>query len=138
MISTSAAHGQALTLDVLLDDEPRRISRRARPDEPLVYQFSSGSTGRPKRVARHPRPVRGARPDVLRGLGLTPEDRIFSTIPLFHTYGMGCCMFGSAASGATIVILEDPHPFLLRRQRALELLERERPRSSRACPSTSA
>ena len=35
-------------------------------------------------------------------------------------------MFAAASSGATLVMLEDPNPFLLRRQRALELLEHER------------
>ncbi len=39
---------------------------------------------------------------------------------------MGACIFGSAVSGATLVILEDPHPFLLKRHRALELIEQER------------
>ena len=61
-----------------------------------------------------------------KALGLTHEDRIFCAIPFFHTYGMGACLFGSAASGATLVILEDPQPFLLQRHRALELIERER------------
>ena len=46
-------------------------------------------------------------------------------MPLFHTWGMGACIFGSAISGATLVILEDPHPFLLKRHRALELIEGE-------------
>ena len=35
-------------------------------------------------------------------------------------------MFAAVATGATLVILEDPNPFLLRRQRALELLEQEK------------
>ena len=39
---------------------------------------------------------------------------------------MGACLFWNAASGATMVILEDPNPFLLRRHRALELIEQER------------
>ena len=60
-----------------------------------------------------------------KSLGLTHEDRIFSAIPMFHTWGMGACLFGSAVSGATMVILEDPQPFLLNRRRALELIERE-------------
>ena len=47
-------------------------------------------------------------------------------MPLFHTWGMGACIFGAAVSGATLVILEDPHPFLLKRHRALELIEAER------------
>ena len=35
-------------------------------------------------------------------------------------------MFAAASTGATLVLLEDPNPFLLRRQRALELLEQEK------------
>ncbi|HSR94374.1 MAG TPA: AMP-binding protein [Solirubrobacterales bacterium] len=125
VISDSAAHGQSSTLDALLESgSPQRLPDR-RPDEILVYQFSSGSTGRPKLVPRtHGQCV--AEAELYRELGLTPEDTILSAIPLFHTYGMGACLFGAAISGATVVILEDPQPFLLRRHRALELIEAER------------
>ena len=124
VITTSAAHGQALTLDMLMEHDPAKLERRS-PDEPLVYQFSSGSTGRPKRVARTHAQCRGEA-DYYPQMDYGPDDRIFCTIPLFHTYGMGCCMFAAASSGAALVLLEDPNPFLLRRQRALELLENER------------
>lgn len=125
VISTSSAHGQADTLDTLLE-EGSAVRLPARdPGETFVYQFSSGSTGRPKRVPRTHGQC-AAEAGMYKALGITHEDRIFSAVPLFHTWGMGACLFGSAASGATIVILEDPHPFLLRRRRALELLERER------------
>lgn len=124
VISTSSAHGQAQTLDALLQEgSPERLAARS-PEETLVYQFSSGSTGRPKRVPRTHGQC-AAEAGMYRSLGITPEDRIFSAVPLFHTWGMGACVFGSAASGATIVILEDPQPFLLKRSRALELIERE-------------
>jgi long-chain acyl-CoA synthetase len=124
VITTSSAHGQALTLDMLIESEPAKLERRS-PDEPLVYQFSSGSTGRPKRVTRTHAQCRGEA-DYFPTMGITSEDRLFCAIPLFHTYGMGCAMFAAARTGATLVILEDPNPFLLRRQRALELLEQER------------
>jgi long-chain acyl-CoA synthetase len=125
VISTSSAHGQADTLDALLEEgSADRLAPRA-AEETLVYQFSSGSTGRPKRVPRtHGQCV--AEAGMYASLGLTHEDRIFSAIPLFHTWGMGASIFAAAATGATIVILEDPHPFLLRRRRALELIEHER------------
>jgi long-chain acyl-CoA synthetase len=87
--------------------------------------FSSGSTGRPKRVARTHGQLRGES-DYYDWMGIGPDDSIFCTIPLFHTYGMGCCMIAATRTGATLVLLEDPNPFLLRRQRALELLEGER------------
>jgi len=124
VITTSSAHGQALTLDMLMEAEPAKLDPRS-PDEPLVYQFSSGSTGRPKRVARTHGQCTGEAA-YYPTLGIGPEDSIFCAIPLFHTYGMGCCMFAAASTGATLVVLEDPNPFLLRRQRALELLEQER------------
>jgi long-chain acyl-CoA synthetase len=125
VISTSSAHGQADTLDALLEEGSAERLLPRDPGETLVYQFSSGSTGRPKRVPRtHGQCVAEAR--MYESLGLTPEDKIFSAVPLFHTWGMGACLFGAAASGATIVVLEDPHPFLLKRRSALELIERER------------
>jgi len=125
VISTSAAHGQGLTLEALAEQaSPHRLAPR-NPEEPYVYQFSSGSTGRPKRVPRTHGQCE-AEAELYASLGLPHEDRIFSAIPLFHTYGMGACIFGTAVSGATLVILEDPHPFLLKRHRALELIERER------------
>ncbi len=123
VIPTSAAHGQALTLDMLMQTEPAKREPRS-PEEPLVYMFSSGSTGRPKRVARTHAQLRGEA-EYYDWMGITPEDKIFCTIPLFHTYGMGCCMLAATRTGATLVMLEDPNPFLLRRQRALELLESE-------------
>ena len=125
VFTTSVAHGQAHTLDALLEEgSAERLATRA-PGEPFVCQFSSGSTGRPKRVPRTHGQC-AAEAAMYGSLGLTHEDRIFSAIPMFHTWGMGACLFGSAVSGATIVILENPQPFLLKRHRALELIERER------------
>src|SRR5260221_6156484 len=124
VISASAAHDQSPTLAALVErGSAQRLSDRD-PDEILVYQYSSGSTGRPKLVPRTHRQC-VAEAALYGELGLTPEDRILSAIPLFHTYGMGACLFGGAVSGATVVILEDPHPFLLQRHRALEQIEAE-------------
>lgn len=125
VFTTSVAHGQAHTLDALLEEgRAERLLARA-AGEQLVCQFSSGSTGRPKRVPRTHGQC-AAEAAMYRSLGLHHEDRIFSAIPMFHTWGMGACLFASAATGATIVILENPQPFLLKRHRALELIERER------------
>jgi long-chain acyl-CoA synthetase len=124
VITTSTAHGQAHTLDALVEEgSAERLAARL-PEETFVYQFSSGSTGRPKRVPRTHRQC-AAEASAYAALGLAHEDRIFCAIPLFHTWGMGSCLFGGAASGATVVILEDPQPFLLKRRQAMELIERE-------------
>ena len=101
---------------------PQPLEARA-GEETFVYQFSSGSTGRPKRLARtHGELWAEAESYVF----VNADDRLFCAIPLFHTYGMGCCLITAVRHGATLVFLDDPHPFVLRRERALELLERER------------
>jgi long-chain acyl-CoA synthetase len=124
VIGSGAGHGRPVTLAGLVEaGSARRLPSRA-ADEVLVGQFSSGSTGRPKRLDRsHGQCL--AEAEAYLALGLTPEDRILAAVPLFHTWGMGSCIFGAAISGARLVILEDPHPFLLKRHRALELIERE-------------
>ncbi len=124
VISATAAHGQSLTLDALLESGSAERLPRRQPDEVFVYQYSSGSTGRPKLVPRTHGQC-AAEAELYACIGLAPEDKVLCTIPLFHTYGMGACLFGGPVSGATVVILEDPHPFLLRRHRALELIESE-------------
>ena len=125
VISASPAHGKELTLESLAEQGSSQRLPSRDPSETFVYQFSSGSTGRPKRVPRtHGQCV--AEAGLYQSLGFGAEDKIFSAIPLFQSWGMGACLLGSAASGATLVILEDPHPFLLMRHRALELIERER------------
>ncbi|HEX5147119.1 MAG TPA: AMP-binding protein, partial [Conexibacter sp.] len=125
VITTTSAHGQALTLEELIErGQPERLAPRD-PDEVFVYQFSSGSTGRPKRVPRTHGQI-AAEADLYAELDVGPDDKVFSAIPLFHTWGMGACLLAPTAWGAPIVILEDPNPFLLKRHRALELIERER------------
>ena len=96
------------------------------PDDPAVFQYSSGSTGRPKRVPRTHRHLRAEADGYAAAIGLTAEDKIFCTISLFHTYGMGCCLLAAVRSGATLVLFDDPNPFVLQRGRALALIERER------------
>lgn len=125
VIVSGPGHGQSVTLaDLVESSSPARLQPRD-PAEPLVGQFSSGSTGLPKRLDRTHAQCRAVAEAYL-GLGLSPEDRILGVAPLYHDWGMGACILASAASGATLVILEDPHPFLLRRHRALELIEKER------------
>ncbi len=91
-----------------------------------VYQYSSGSTGRPKRVARTHEQCRWEAVNFVATTGLGPDDRIFCAIPLFHTHGQGNCLLAAVCSGASLVILEDANPFIVKRQRALEVLEQRR------------
>lgn len=125
VIGSGAGHGSVVTLADLVERGTAEHLGPRSPEEPLVGQFSSGSTGRPKRLDRtHGQCI--AEAESYLALGFCPEDKILAAVPLFHTWGMGACIFGAAVSGATLVILEDPHPFLLKRHRALELIETEK------------
>jgi long-chain acyl-CoA synthetase len=94
-------------------------------DDAAVFQYSSGSTGRPKRVPRTHRHLRAEADAYASAIGLTGDDRIFCTIALFHTYGMGCCLLAAVRSGATLVLFDAPNPLVLQRGRALATIERE-------------
>jgi len=115
-----------LQVDISLErligsSDPLKLPNRD-PGEDLMRQFSSGSTGRPKRLSRtHGQCCAEAHSYTW----VQPGDRILCAVPLFHTYGLGCCMLAAVRNAATLVLMEDPHPFLLTRGRALELLERE-------------
>jgi long-chain acyl-CoA synthetase len=112
---------QWLTPDELLGSDSLALEICS-AEEPFIFMFSSGSTGRPKRLARtHSQLWAEAETyDWIR-----PEDRLFCAIPLFHTYALGCCLIAAIRNGCTLVFLDDAHPFVLARSRALELLEGE-------------
>ncbi len=94
-------------------------------DADAVYQYSSGSTGRPKRVPRTHAQLAAEAQAYVAATGLTAEDTILCAIPLFHTYGLGCCLLAATHSGASLVLLSAPRPFAIQRDTALDALERE-------------
>ncbi len=124
VLTTTSGHGQTVTLQELVEEAtPARLAPRA-PEDPFLYQFSSGSTGRPKRVMRTHAQI-AAESTIYQALEIGPEDRILAAIPFFHTWGMGACVIAPVDWGAAVVILPEPHPFLLTRHQAMQLIERE-------------
>ena len=110
----------------LIAAHPALPPHRRSPDETVVVQYSSGSSGRPKRVPRTHRQLRAEVEAYVAATGMCADDVVFCAIPLFHTYGLGCCLLAALRSGATLVLLDGRDPFALARERALALLERER------------
>jgi long-chain acyl-CoA synthetase len=104
------------------DHSPRPLEPRA-PEETFVHQFSSGSTGPPKRVPRTHGQIWA---EAQSYSFVESGDRVLCAIPLFHAYGTGCCLLAAIRHGATLYFLDEPHPFVPRPERTLELLERER------------
>ena len=127
IITTGSALAHGTTIDGLIDAyAPSRLAKRP-ADDVFIYQFSSGSTGRPKRVARTQGEIHAEALGYRPLFGVGPGVGVFCAVPLFHSYGLTCSLLATAPSGATLVLLEDPNPFVLKRHRALDVLERERP-----------
>jgi acyl-CoA synthetase (AMP-forming)/AMP-acid ligase II len=67
----------------------------------LIY--TSGSTGEPKGVMHSHQTMTFALDSMLEYLGITPEDRLFSALPLAFGYGLSQLLL-AAARGATLVL----------------------------------
>lgn len=125
-VSVGAAPSEARSFQSLLDAGRRAELSGGDPDDILVHQYSSGSTGRPKRAVRTQAQCAAEAGIVTRTLGLTPDDTILCAVPMFHAYGLGDCFFATAGSGARLVYQPQVQPFMVKRQRTLELIEEER------------
>jgi long-chain acyl-CoA synthetase len=123
-------------LGSLIDGHSEAAEDAGSPGAEAVFQYSSGSTGRPKRVPRTHLQLRVEADSVVTTAAMGPDDVVFCTIPLFHTYGMGCCLLAAVRAGATLVLAEDAHPFILKRDQVLAELERERTTVFPAVPFT--
>jgi long-chain acyl-CoA synthetase len=99
----------------------------------FLYQYSSGSTGRPKRVCRTQRNLWAEASNFTETAQISPSDRILCIVPLYHAHGLGNCLLASISTGARLVILEQSLkdgvpievPFIFRRPRILELIQKE-------------
>jgi long-chain acyl-CoA synthetase len=128
--------GKSASLERLMQRQSGTVKDAGEPNAEAVYQYSSGSTGRPKRVPRTHQQLRVEADSLVATAAIVPGDVVFCTIPLFHTYGMGCCLLAAVRAGATLVLAEDAHPFVLKRDHVLAELERERATILPAVPFT--
>ena len=126
VITTTGSLPATVTLSSLMEAPSLGPSASPPGAADAVYQYSSGSTGRPKRVARTHEQCWWEAVNFVTTTGIGPDDRIFCAIPLFHTHGQGNCLLAAVYSGASLIILEDPNPFLVKRYRALEVLAQQR------------
>lgn len=86
-------------------DRPWNANGRAE-QAPSLIKFTSGSTGEPKGIILSAGNVLAEASNVVAGLQLTPEDRILSAVPAFHSYGFDLGVLGSLFSGARLELRE--------------------------------
>jgi acyl-CoA synthetase (AMP-forming)/AMP-acid ligase II len=72
------------------------------PDSPVIQLYTSGTTGRPKGCLLTHRGWVAATVNAVHGLGVTGEDRLLATLPLFHVAGYGAVLAHLAVGGAVV------------------------------------
>lgn len=77
----------------------------ARPDDPAVLIPTSGTTGRSKLVTQTHRAYAMAGEGFPWWLELTSEDRLMTSLPLFHLNAPAYSVLGSVAARASVVLL---------------------------------
>ena len=77
----------------------------ARPDDPAVLIPTSGTTGRSKLVTQTQRAYALAAEGFPWWMELGPDDRLMTSLPLFHVNAPTYSMLGSVAAGASLALL---------------------------------
>lgn len=73
--------------------------------ETSCYLFTSGTTGMPKAaIQRHKKLLSAIDASPVVGLGLTPEDRVYLPLPLYHGTGLLVGFLPAMHAGCTIVL----------------------------------
>ena len=88
---------------------PRPASEpRLQPEAPALLMYTSGTTGRPKgALLSHANLVHAGRA-VGAAHALTPDDRVLSSLPLYHVNGQCIATISPLVSGGSVVM---PHRF---------------------------
>jgi acyl-CoA synthetase (AMP-forming)/AMP-acid ligase II len=87
---------------------PVKSSRRRKPSDPALLMYTSGTTGTPKGVLLSHANLLAAANTVAAWHGLTPNDRVLSSLPLYHINGQVIATLAPFVSGGSIV---NPHRF---------------------------
>jgi crotonobetaine/carnitine-CoA ligase len=109
-VEPAAAHArvpqQLVALEELLDASPNGLPRVAiEPRDPAVLIPTSGTTGRSKLVTQTHQGYVLAAEGFPWWLGLTPDDRLMTSLPIFHLNAPAYSLLGSMAVGASAVLL---------------------------------
>jgi acyl-CoA synthetase (AMP-forming)/AMP-acid ligase II len=87
---------------------PRATPHTPKPSDPALLMYTSGTTGTPKGVLLSHANLLAAATTVARWHGLTPADRMLSSLPLYHINGQVIATLAPFVSGGSIVA---PHRF---------------------------
>ncbi|MBI3157560.1 MAG: AMP-binding protein [Burkholderiales bacterium] len=100
---------------------PSAIVAAAGGDEPVLLCYTSGSTGRPKGALLSHAALAANADASVDMHGLTADDRVLTTLPMFHVGGLNIQTTPALRTGCTVVLHPKFDP-----QATLEAIERER------------
>ncbi len=86
----------------------RRISKGISPDSPAVILFTSGSEGLSKGVVLSHSNTLSNYAQVSCHINFTPQDLIFSCLPLFHTFGLNAGFLMPLFGGSKVFLYPTP------------------------------
>ena len=111
--------------DSLTADPSPSIYRSVDPGQIAFIQHSAGTTGLQKGVALAHRAVLTQIRNLAPAIRLSPEDRIYSWLPLYHDMGLIACFMLPLACHLPI-IMQDPIEWVMQPRTMLELIGAER------------
>jgi long-chain acyl-CoA synthetase len=75
--------------------------------EAAIVQYTSGTTGIPKCIVRSHRNLYCEAANFNETTGISADDSILCTVPLFHSHGFGNALLAAMYAGATLVLMEE-------------------------------
>lgn len=98
-----------------LEGDPPERTLAVDPDVPFLKFFTGGSTGKPKMWSKTPRNLFAEAFFHARKYGITPADRILSTVPPYHIYGFLYSVLIPLVSSASVIETIPTYPEEIRR-----------------------
>lgn len=87
---------------------PRAATKRAAPGEAAAVLFTSGSEGKPKGVVLSHWSILSDIEQALAVLDVSPADKIFSAMPVFHSFGLMAGFLLPVVSGIRVYLYPTP------------------------------
>jgi crotonobetaine/carnitine-CoA ligase len=107
VFDTTKKAGNNESLDTLFRESPTTPFSDVSPIEdiePLIITFTSGTTGLPKLVRNSHRVYITAAQDLVSYAELSAEDRLYSSLPLYHVNPQVYCVLTALVASASVIV----------------------------------